>query len=318
MKLNKIIYALVLGLGVLFVSCEDSDKNPAPYDVGIDNVPAGAYLKTISSTTPINLFDVANASFSVTLEHNDNAEGTLLQDVTVYVGFDDNSIVAENDQSVAESLYATLPASAFTSGSKPTITYTDATPDALAFLGLTEADLDGTDVVQYRFQVNLTDGSSFTSTNANANIVSEQAYASPFFYNATVVCPVESDFLVGDYTLETIGSGIFGTTVFPQGTVSISVGAAEDERQFTAQVYPDLGSFGDVTFVFKLVCGQVIIPSGLPTGVGCGASTLLGPTGVGTNYDVADDATITLNVADNEGGITCGAEAPVMFVLTKN
>lgn len=318
MKLNKIIYTLFLGLAALLVSCEVDEKKPAPYDVGLDNVPAGAYLKTLSSTTPINLFDIANNTFEVTLEHNDNADGSLLQDVSVFLAFDDNSIVADNDQSVAESLYTTIPASAFSAGNKPTVTYTDATPDALAFLGLTEADLDGTDIVQYRFQVNLTDGSSFTNTNTNPNIISEQAFASPFLYNATVVCPVATDFLVGDYTLETVGSGIFGTTVFPQGTVTISVGGAEDERQFTAPVYPDLGSFGDITFTFQLVCGQVIIPSGQPTGVGCGASTLLGPTGVGTDYDAADDSTITLNVADNEGGITCGPEAPVMFILTKN
>ena len=317
MKLNKIIYTLVFGLGVLFVSCEDSDKNPAPYDVGIDNVPAGAYLTTISATTPINLFDIANASFSVTLEHHDNAAGTLLQDVTVYVGFDDNSIVAENDQSVAEGLYATLPASAFSSGSKPTITYTDATPDALAFLGLTEADLDGTDAIEYRFQVNLTDGSSFTSTNANANIVSEQAYASPFFYRATVVCPVASDFFVGDYTLETISSGIFGSVIFPQGTVTVEIGTAEDTRFFTAPPYPEFGAFTPITFDFSLVCGQVIVPSGQATGVGCGSTTTQGPS-IGGNYDIADDGTITINFADDEGGASCGVEQLAQIVLTKN
>ncbi len=317
MKLNKFIYTFVLGLAVLFVSCEDNDKNPAPYDVGLDNVPAGAYLKTISSTTPINLFDIPNAGFEVTLAHHDNANGTLLQDVTVFLGFDDNTVVGGDDKSVAESLYATLPASAFTAESRPTITYTDVTPDALAFLGLMEADLDGTDRLQYRFQVNLTDGSFFTNTNTNPNIVSEPAFASPFLYNANVVCPVESDFLVGDYTLETIGSGIFGTTVFAQGTTTIGVGGAEDERTFTTAIYPDLGSFGDMTFNFSLICGSVIVPTGQVTGVGCGVSTTLGPS-IGGTYDIADDGTITINITDDEGGAGCGGEATVSLVLTKN
>lgn len=191
MNIKKNLIAYILGVLVLFIACEDSDKNPAPYDVGIDNVPSGAYLKTIASETAINLFDIPNAGFTVTLEHNDNADGTLLQDVTVFLSFDDKTVTGEDDKSVDEAVYTTLPASAFTSGSKPTIVYVDATSDALAFLGLTEADLDGSDVISYRFQVNLTNGASFTNTNANANIISEQAYASPFLYTATVVCPTD-------------------------------------------------------------------------------------------------------------------------------
>lgn len=191
MKTKKNLIACILGVLVLFVACEDSDKNPAPYDVGIDNVPSGAFLKTLASETAINLFDIPNASFNVTLEHNDNAAGTLLQDVTVYLSFEDKTVTGEDDKSVDESIYATLPASSFTSGSKPTIEYVDPTSDALAFLGLTATDLDGSDVLTYRFQVNLTDGSSFTNTNTNANIISEQAYASRFLYTATVVCPTD-------------------------------------------------------------------------------------------------------------------------------
>ena len=316
MKLNKFIYTFVLGLAVLFVSCEDNDKNPAPYDVGLDNVPAGAYLKTVSSTTPINLFDIANNSFEVTLAHHDNANGTLLQDVTVFLGFDDNSIVGGDDKSVAESLYATLPASAFTSESRPTITYTDATPDALAFLGLVEADLDGTDIVQYRFQVNLTDGSSFTSTNTNPNIISEPAFASPFLYNATVVCPVASDFYVGDYTLETTQVGIFGTVHFPQDTITLEVGSAEDERVFSAESYPDLGGFGVQTFTFSLVCGQVIVAGGQSTGAQCSAGISRGPS-IGGAYDIVDDSTIVINFTDDETG-DCGAAVMAQFILTKN
>ena len=221
MNLNKKFFTCVLGCLVLFASCEDSDKNPAPYDVGLDNVPSGAYLKEIASETAINLFDIPNAGFSVTLAHHDNANGTLLQDVTVYLSFDDKTVVGGDDKSVAESLYATLPASAFTSESRPTITYTDATSDALAFLGLTAADLDGSDVVSYRFQDNLTNGLFFTNSNTNPNIISEPAFNSPFLYNATVVCPTD---LEGTHSF--VGSNLVAGNnpgVCPTGTVTGTV-----------------------------------------------------------------------------------------------
>ena len=55
------------------------------------------------------------------------------------------------------------------------------------------------------------------------------------------VCPVESDFFIGDYELTTTATGIFGSTVFPQGVVTIEQGeSSNDARSFTAQIYPDL------------------------------------------------------------------------------
>lgn len=191
MNYNKYILTSILSILFLLLSCEESDKKPSPYDIGLDNVTAGAYLKTLASETAINLFDIPNASFTVTLQHNDNAEGTLLQDVSVFLSFDDKTVVGEDDKSVDETLYTTLSASAFSSGNKPTITYVDATSNALTFLGLSEADLDGSDVISYRFELNLTDGTSFTNTNTNPNIISEQAFASPFLYTATVVCTTD-------------------------------------------------------------------------------------------------------------------------------
>lgn len=318
MKLNKIIYAIALGLGVLFVSCEDSDKNPAPYDVGIDNVPAGAYLKTISSATSINLFDVANSSFTVTLEHNDNTEGSSLQDVTVFVGFDDNSIVDDNDQSVAESLYATLPASAFTAGSKPTITFTDATPDALAFLGLTEADLDGQDNVQYRFQVNLTDGSSFTNTNANANIISEQAYASPFLYNAAVVCPVDPATFTGSYEVTIVSAGVFGAGTYGADGVIVELVEAGANRTFTADYFND--SRFNREFTLGFTCGSIIVPT-IDMAVGCAGNSVNlvtgPPTGDAGTFDPMDDSTFTVNITDNVDSDCGGTPVQASYIFTK-
>lgn len=318
MKLNKIIYTLFLGLAVLLASCEVDEKKPAPYDVGLDNVPAGAYLKTVSSSTEINLFDIPNNTFEVTLEHNDNADGTLLQDVSVFLSFDDNSIVDDNDISVAESLYTTIPASAFSSGNKPTVTYTDATPDALAFLGLTEGDLNGTDVLQYRFQVNLTDGSSFTNTNTNPNIISEQAFASPFLYNASVVCPVDPTTFIGSYEVTIVSPGVFGAGTYGADGVIVDLVENGSSRTFTADYFND--SRFNREFTLELTCGQVIIPR-IDMAVGCAGNSVNLVTGPpeGENgvFDPLDDSTFTVNITDNVDSDCGGTPVQASYIFTK-
>ncbi len=133
------------------------------------------------------------------------------------------------------------------------------------------------------------------------------------------VCPVESDFFIGDYELATTANGIFGTVIFPQGTVTIAQGASSnDARTFNAQVYPDLGTFGNIDFNFTLVCGTVVVDGGQVTGVGCGGtSTTLGPRAAVGGYTAGDDSVLTIDLADDEGGASCGAEQAATFVLTK-
>ena len=132
------------------------------------------------------------------------------------------------------------------------------------------------------------------------------------------VCPVDTDFFIGDYELTTTAAGIFGSTVFPQGVVTIEQGASSnDARSFTAQIYPDLGSFGPIQFNFTLVCGTVVVAAGQVTNVGCGSSTTLGPRNATGGYTAGDDSVLVIDFADDEGGASCGAQANVSITLTK-
>ncbi|MBT8284900.1 MAG: hypothetical protein HKO75_05885 [Flavobacteriaceae bacterium] len=133
------------------------------------------------------------------------------------------------------------------------------------------------------------------------------------------VCPVEEDFFIGDYQLSTTATGIFGSTVFPQGVVTISQGASSnDARVFNAQIYPDLGSFGPIDFNFTLVCGTVVVDAGQVTGVGCGGtSTTIGPSNTTGGYTAGDDSVLVIDFADDEGGASCGAQANASITLTK-
>jgi len=140
----------------------------------------------------------------------------------------------------------------------------------------------------------------------------------PTVINMFQVCPVEEDFFIGDYELVTTAVGIFGTSIFPQGIVTITQGdSSPDARVFNAQIYPDLGAFGNIDFNFTLVCGTVVVASGQETGVGCGSSTTLGPSNAVGAYTAGDDSIITIDLADDEGGASCGAQANAQFVLTK-
>jgi hypothetical protein len=132
------------------------------------------------------------------------------------------------------------------------------------------------------------------------------------------VCPVEEDFFIGDYQLTTTATGIFGSTVFPQGVVTITQGASSnDARVFNAQIYPDLGTFNPIDFNFTLVCGTVVVEAGQVTGVGCGSSTTIGPSSAKGGYTAGDDSVLVIDFADDEGGASCGAQANASITLTK-
>lgn len=235
MKINKTVLLAASALVVFAASCEKPEKNPAPYDVGIDAVPSGAFLRTLEVTADeIDFSDITGSSFGVTLEHNDAENGSLLQDVNVYLTVIDNSPDNAEDSSKAEALYETIAASEFSTDNRPVLNYVDTIGDALAFAGLTAAQIGPSDVFQYRFEVNLTSGLSFSVANTNSNILSGPAYKSTFVYNATVVClpkpPAAGDWTInmvdtyGDGWQTTTGGGGDGITVTLDGSTVIEFG----------------------------------------------------------------------------------------------
>jgi hypothetical protein len=122
----------------------------------------------------------------------------------------------------------------------------------------------------------------------------------------------------GNYQLSTVDLGIFSTPTFTSGVVTITVGATQTDRQFTARPYPAFGVFAARTFKFSLICGNVIVPGGQVTNVGCaGSSTTLGPRAELGTYDANDHSVFTIKFADDEGGASCGVEAAATIMLTK-
>lgn len=137
-----------------------------------------------------------------------------------------------------------------------------------------------------------------------------------FTLNIIRFCPVTAPF-VGAYTLSIVANGIFDTPTFTPGPVMVFQGDEENDRYLVSAPYPAFGAFPPIEFYFSLVCGNVEVPGGQPTLVGCGSSTTLGPLDTLGSFDPDDDSVFEIHLADDEGGASCGAQADAIIRLTK-
>jgi len=193
MKLKNIKYTFIIPLlAVLAISCSESDK---VFDQITDDVTRGAILRqlnTISNSVAINSATnelEAGEEYSVVLEYQDIEDGALLSQLLVYVGFQDNTD-DDVDNSKAEVLAETIPASSFSPGDRglPQLNYAISAQDMQSAVGLNSDQIGfGGDRFTVRFQIELTDGRTFTDAN-NSGTITGSYYSSPFLNNVNVVC----------------------------------------------------------------------------------------------------------------------------------
>ena len=183
-KYFKQILPLLVGLFFL-QSCEEGDQT---VDYVFDNVSRGATLRTMNLISPsFDLLD-PNSVFSVLLEYRDNEQGALLQSYVVYAGYQHNNDDG-NDISKPEVQIDVINASDFTNGPNnfPQHTYTASLSAVLGALGIDFDDTNAGDQVQFRMELNLVDGRTFTN-NASGNVTGGSFFSSPFAYNANLAC----------------------------------------------------------------------------------------------------------------------------------
>jgi hypothetical protein len=309
---------LALGLG----SCDDDEENVSV--VVQDTVETGAVLRTIqiiSNELPIGL----DAGFSVEIEEQDEFGGTLLQSVDVFAMFADNS-PDDGDTTGAnfsEFSLGNVDASAFAPGPfglpRTTLSYSSDVLNAGA--AVTGDQLFGGDTFTIRLSLNLTDGRVFSVNNAGG-IITAGFFNSPFQYTATVTCPVDGAYAIGDYALA-VTTGVFpdfgATQDFTEAVYNVVAGTGDTER--IVEAVPFLPEFGDFIgpITFNLVCGQTILPNqALGGGVGCGGAVQGDSMGTDFGaYDPADDSVFTLGfiITAGDSGSTCPS-APYSSVLT--
>jgi len=309
-------------IAVSFSSCSTDDK---VIDGVFDGVASGAVLRTIAVTSNEIPAGVDASQFTVEIEEQDAQDGDLLASVDVYITYTDNSPDGGDSTGAAggEVLYTTIPASDFVDGpfGLPRYTLNITAPEFANAVGITTAGIFGADTFRTRLALNLTDGRTF-SVDETASVVTGGFFASPFQYITPVVCPVNDGTFVGDYLAEQVAPSIFGYDTFdPDGGGEVitlhdantapGAGLAQPaevaalpstQRAFDADYLAALGFGNTLTYIFDLVCGEVVVPTGQTTGLTCGGAgiTLGPPAGTAGVYDFMDDMTFAMVFRDDE------------------
>lgn len=188
---------------VFITSCTDFVDPRIPYA----SFDTGAYLRTVARTSDtFNFFDLGNSKFDITIEAVDAENGATVESVEVRVrrrrlipGVGLEYIPVGTGTTVNDVLVKTLSASDFASTTESKflragIVVTSA--ETLSALGLTQSQINGGDVFEFRLTMTDKSGRVFNDVNASADIKGGAFYASPFLYNVSVVCPTD---LAGTY-----------------------------------------------------------------------------------------------------------------------
>lgn len=327
MKLIKYSLGMLVTMLVLISSCTDFVEPRIPYS----SFDTGVYLRTTARTsTSFNFFNLANSRFDITVEAVDAENGATVDNVEVRVrrrrlipGVGLQYVPAAGPGgAVNDVLLETIPGTAFTQTPDSKFLRTQivvTAQEAIAALGLTQAQINGGDVFEFRLTLTDKKGRVFNDVNASADIKGGLFYASPFLYNIPVICPVGSTFATGQYALkQTAGSTDpfdDGSERFVEETVTLStVAGNETLRTFTVQY---LSGFTVRPFTIELSCGKVLKPQE-SAGAGCGGTTIFWVSDNAnlSTYDPASDAVIIVKFVDDNAN-SCGIRENIEFTLTK-
>lgn len=294
---------------LIFMGCEGNKT----IDEVFDTVTRGAVLRTISTEgADFNLLD-QSSSFAVTAEVEDHNNGALLERVETYVSFTDN-FDDGTDNSAAEVPLSTISGSAFSAGPNgfPSTTFEYTFGEALTALGLDVSQVNGGDSFALRFELHLTDGRSFTSTNTGSTVAGGSFFRSPFVYTQAVVCLFdEPDFFSGQYLMEQLtGADPFYASEVFGDTQIVNIEAEGTLRYFNFLYFPGIFD-SDYNFSMNFVCGEIQVTGSINAGgLGCGGANIGFASGTPiSTYDQGfsetSDDIMLVNVADFEPDGNC-------------
>jgi len=277
-----------------FSSCEDSNTI---VDQVVEGTQAGAILRTVDDPSNSNVLNSSDSEsfFSQMVEEQDEEGGALLQSVDIFVSIRDLS--PDNGKTVASDfLIKTIPASEFTTGpvDLPRAVAKATFGEATAAMGLTSEQYAPGDLYVFELRLNLTDGRIYGAADA-AGIITGGYWASPYKYNAALVCsPVPGDYTIdmhdsfGDGWQTNGGNGGNGITV----TLTDAAGAE------TVVEFGMCTPYGDGSFLDTGDC------SGTPARSGFNDASAVVTVPVGTTTAIWN------NPGDNWGEISFEIYAP--------
>jgi hypothetical protein len=309
LKFNYKILLSALVIMVGFNSCQESDNVIDQVVAGTTN---GAVLRTIEViSNTLNSSD-PTSSWGVTVEEQDTEDGALLASVDVRVSIRD--LTPDNGTTVADDFFIkSIDASEFSTGPQglPRATIMATFAEAEAAMGLNNTQHAPGDLFVFGLTLNLTDGRSFTNTAAGG-IITGGFFASPYVYNAGIICTPEP----GDYTVDmfdTYGDG--WQTNGGNGGDGITVTLTDGSGNVSVVEFGMCTPYGDGSFLDVGACTPC------PAGISCTAdftsasTTVTIPAGTATaiwefpgdrygeiSFDIyAPDGTLLLAVGTGEG-----------------
>lgn len=279
---------MFIGIGV---SCTDESTYPIDFDQ-VNNSNGGILSQVQVNSVAFDKFDIPNAVYDVVFEANDRDRGKLFTKMEMFVSFLDRT-PANGDASADEVPIGTYQASEFvvdaTTG-LPRLRVIITAPDAMAALGLTAIDLEGSDQFVFRQEMHFPNGQVFTSNNVNTAIASlGGVYKSPFANGVAVVCPSDLGGTVNySSTILLAGGGSSGSGV-PAGCGEPIVGTTE----FTVDG-PGVYLIGDASFgLWNATCLQYGDSEGNVLSDACNVLSISGTDQYGDSY--------TWSIVSNDG-----------------
>lgn len=181
--INKIRLSAIALCFIFLNSCSSDESVSSKIQ---SDVTAGAILRTIKvNQATFNFFD-PSAKWSVTLEEQDVANGTLFSEIKVYARQTTGGVDKTEKfvKSVAGSTFAAGP-NGYLRGN------VDASlAEVLTALGLTTGQYTASDKIRIRLELVLTDGRTFSLSDGSPTITGGSYFSSPYQYSVQFFCPL--------------------------------------------------------------------------------------------------------------------------------
>lgn len=200
MNKNKFI-ALVAAL-MMVTSCADPDLGPI---VTFDTAGKGAYAALLSDTDrAFNFFDLANSSYTYSIEFIDLEKGDLVSEYNVDLYYADND-PSNGDIGGGPFRVRSFSAADFTvvdSGNKGLTNISLSASDLIAAAGIDAANISAGDIFRIDGEVVTKDGQSFRRSNSSST-VNGGAFRGHLGFDLRIICPSSLEGEV-DYSTNTV------------------------------------------------------------------------------------------------------------------
>lgn len=306
---NIIFKSTLFSLVFLLFACSDTEKT---IDQVFDGTTNGGILRTLESTTELPI-GISDAGVELLLEVQDAEDGNLSDFIEVYASF--VHITGQGANNRDEVLLKTVPNSDWILGNRlPRAIVTATLPELQAALNLSDDEFTGGDRFVIRVELVFKDGRRWSNHNASATVLGNLFFASPFVYNANVICPVPEDWFVGNYLMQKTSTGEdpffpqFGQAFSSEGQV-VNITANGTQRNFEFAYFPNSFAFGQ-NMRFTFLCGNVeVLGTAIAGTLGCGGGSIGQATAVPpSTYNLSSDDVVIIDLLDFEpdGGCNTG------------